>query len=393
MRHDTQVALIDRILDHMAAGTTDRGPLATSPVARYLDAARLAREQAMIRTMPTMVCASSLVAQPGSWFAHDLSGTPIVVVRGDDGVLRGFVNACRHRGARLVDDEHGTGRRAIVCRYHAWTYTLQGALRGLPHPEEFPGLDRTRHALRDVPVTEAGGLVWAIVDAGATRDVAGALAPMLDDLRSFGFERYVAFDRRRFEKRHDWKLAADANLEAYHFGHLHRDTIAPLFQDDRMVADAFGDHWRIVLPKRSIEALRTLPRAQWRIGDHCNVIYWCFPNTMFLYIGDDATVFSVWPAGVGRSVIDAITLVPEAPATEKARAHWQRNVEIFWDALLEDFALMESMQSTFASGANEHLTFGASEFCAAAFHASVERHLARIAGGAGVTVCNTAGAL
>ncbi len=109
MRHDVQVGLIRRILDHMEAGTTDRGEAATSPVARYLSPERVEREKKLLRRMPAMVCASSQVARPGDWLAHDLSGLPILVARGQDGVLRAFINACRHRGARLV--EATTGRR------------------------------------------------------------------------------------------------------------------------------------------------------------------------------------------------------------------------------------------------------------------------------------------
>lgn len=375
MRHREQVALIRRILVHMQAGTTDRGAGARSPVERYLSADRLASEQRMIRGLPVMICASSQVARPGDWFTHDLSGVPIVVARGQDGVLRAFLNACRHRGARVVGEACGAGRRNFICPYHSWTYDLDGSLRGVPHTEEFPDLDRDRHGLVALQAAEACGLVWVVPTPGNAVDIGAWLGPMADDLRSFGYDRYVAHDTRRFESRHDWKLVADANLEAYHFKYLHRQTIAPLFQDNRMVADAFGDHWRITLPKVSIGDLRALPEAEWNLADHCNIIYYFFPNVMFLYIGDHATVFGVWPRGVGASTIDAVTLIPEPPATAKARQYWDKNVKIFWDALLEDFALMDSMQSTFASGANTHLTFGRSEFCSAGFEEAVERHL------------------
>jgi len=81
-------------------------------------------------------------------------------------------------------------------------------------------------------------------------------------------------------------------------------------------------------------------------------------------------------------VIDSITLVPPLPQAEpalsKARAHWDKNVKIFWDALLEDYRLMDSMQSTMASGANQVLHFGRSEYCSALFEDAVERHLAAL---------------
>ena len=377
MHHETQVVLIRRILAQMDAGTTDRGAGAVSPVARYVSAQRLERERAMLRGHPLMVCAASQVANPGDWVTHDHSGVPMLVLRGQDGVLRAFINACRHRGAKVVEGACGQGRRNLICPYHSWTYELTGSLRGLPHPQEFPHLDRAAHALVPLPVAEAAGLVWVCPTPGAAMDVRTRLGPMLDDLDSWGYGRFVQFDERSFDTAHDWKLMADANLEAYHFQYVHRDTIAGMFCDNLMVADTFGDHVRITLPKRSIAQLRDVPPAQWKLAEHCNIIYYFFPNLMFLFIGDHATVTTAWPRAVGQSTVDAITLIPAPPATEKARAHWQKNVDIFWEALMEDYRLMDSMQSTMQSGANEVLTFGRSEYCSALFEQNVERHLAQ----------------
>ena len=376
MQHATQIDLIRRLLTHIEAGTTDRGRGALSPVARYLSAERLERERAMLRRSPVMVCAASQVARPGDWATHDHSGVPILVVRGQDGVLRAFINACRHRGARLAQG-CGAGRRNIVCPYHSWTYELAGNLRGLPHPQEFPDLDRAAHGLVPLPLAQAAGLVWVCPTADAGMDARAALGPMIDDLESFGYADYVVFDERSFDTAHDWKLMADANLEAYHFQYLHRDTIAGLFHDNLMVADFFGDHMRITLPKRSIGGLATLPESQWNLAEHCNIIYYFFPNTMFLFIGDHATVTTIWPTAAGASKVHAYTLIPGPPASDKARAHWEKNVEIFWQALMEDYRLMDSMQSTMASGANQALTFGRSEFCSAMFEEAVERHIAQ----------------
>lgn len=380
MRHEQETALLRRVLDHTAAGTTDRGALTRSPVARYVTPERNARERRMIRGLPVVVGASSSVARPGDWLVHELSGVPILVVRDHDGVLRAFVNACRHRGARLAEPPGGEARRTFSCRYHAWTYGLDGRLRGMPFPEEFEGLDRDAHGLVPLPVAEGIGLVWVVPTAGAPPiDLRSWLGPFGEDLRSYGYDGFVQYASRTFESKADWKLLADANLEAYHLQSLHRDTIAPMFLDNRMLGDVAGDHLRAGFPKKSIESLRDLPESRWRLGAHVNFVYWFFPNTMLLWIDDHASLFTIWPRGVGDSAVQAITLVPELPTTDKARRHWDRNVRIFFDALMEDFGQMASMQSTFASGANTHLTFGRSEWWCEAFESTVERHLARMA--------------
>jgi phenylpropionate dioxygenase-like ring-hydroxylating dioxygenase large terminal subunit len=376
LEHATEVALIRRVLAHAAAGSTDRGAPSSSPVGRYLSPEGFALERdRVLRRLPTMVAPASALAQPGDFVAHDHTGVPLLVVRGDDGALRAFLNVCRHRGARVADEARGR-RRTFTCPYHSWTYGLDGSLRGLPHPHEFPDLDRAASGLVQVPVAEALGIVWAIPSPGAALDVRAWLGAGGRELAGFGYDRYVAFDERAFASPHNWKLAFDASLETYHVHYGHRGTIAPLFFDNLVVSDRFGDHQRLVLPKRSILELRDADPARWAIRPHANLLYLFFPNVLFLEIGDHATLLAVHPRSPGESVVHAITLIPEPPANEKARAHWAENVRIFWQALDEDFALMASMQRGLDSGANRALRFGASEHMAAAFHESVERALA-----------------
>ncbi|MES2363672.1 MAG: hypothetical protein V4646_18025 [Pseudomonadota bacterium] len=97
---------------------------------------------------------------------------------------------------------------------------------------------------------------------------------------------------------------------------------------------------------------------------------------LILHEGDHANAFSVLPDSVGQSRVLGSTLIPEIPKTEKSIHYWNKNVASFWGALDEDFALGVSAQSTPASGANTLLQFGATEWCAAKFHADVEAVIA-----------------
>jgi phenylpropionate dioxygenase-like ring-hydroxylating dioxygenase large terminal subunit len=182
----------------------------------------------------------------------------------------------------------------------------------------------------------------------------------------------VPFHQREFINAANWKIPFEANLETYHFAYAHRDSIAPLFHDNLLIADHDRQHQRLFLPKRGIEALRHLPPDQWQIGLHANIIYYFFPATFILHEGNHANAFTVLPEAPDRSRVLATMLIPEAPATEKAAQYWRRNVESFWSALDEDFALGASVQSTLASGANRVLTLGATEWCSAKFHRDVE---------------------
>jgi phenylpropionate dioxygenase-like ring-hydroxylating dioxygenase large terminal subunit len=378
MHHDEQVALIARALTLAGAGDSERGEPAFSPVARYLDAARHDREvEHIFRRYPLALCPSGSLAQPGDSLAIDVAGIPLLLVRGEGGRVSGFVNACRHRGTRLQAAGLATRQRAFICPYHSWTYGLDGSLRGRPHAQDFPHAPAAECALARVPVGEALGLVWAIprvLEPGedAALDLSTYLGRFGADLRAWGYDGWAPVHQREFANAANWKLPFEGNLETYHFQYAHRNTIAGLFHDNLLMADHDGRHQRIFLPKRSIESLRGQPQADWQVGPHANIIYYFFPATLILHEGDHANVLTVLPEAVNRSRVLGTTLVPQLPTTEKSIAYWHKNVASFWGALDEDFALGVSAQSTFASGANPQLRFGATEFCAAKFHADVD---------------------
>ena len=112
---------------------------------------------------------------PGSYFASDTRPVPIVITLDTDGVLRGFVNVCRHRGALVATDARRRG--TLQCPYHAWTYGLDGCLRAAPRGGEDAAFDPERLGLRPVAVGTWGPFVFANVDPEAE-----PLEAVLDDL-------------------------------------------------------------------------------------------------------------------------------------------------------------------------------------------------------------------
>lgn len=382
MQQEEQIALVRRALALIAAGGSERGEPAVSPVTRYLDPARHELEvERIFRRYPLALCPSASLANAGDSFAIDVAGMPLLFVRGQDGEVNGFVNACRHRGARLKPPGASPGQRALICPYHSWTYGLDGALRGRPSAEDFPHAPASKCSLARVPVAEALGFVWAVPRVLADGespglDIAEWLGRFGADLRSWGYDGWVPFHQRAFDNAANWKIPFEANLETYHFQYAHRDSIAGLFYDNLLVADQDRQHQRLFLPKRSIAGLRDVPEQEWQVGPHSNIIYYFFPATFILHEGDHANAFTVLPESPGRSRVIASTLIPEPPKTEKSANYWRKNVESFWGALNEDFALGVSAQSTLASGAQSSLYFGATECCSARFHADVEAALA-----------------
>src|SRR5437588_2685150 len=117
-------SVAQRVLDHIANGTTDLGQQVwREPVANYRSSERLSAEiETVLRRTPTPFCPSAALPEVGSYVAREAAGIPIVVMRGSDGKVRAFRNACRHRGMQVAT---GTGCvRAFTCGYHGWTYNL-----------------------------------------------------------------------------------------------------------------------------------------------------------------------------------------------------------------------------------------------------------------------------
>jgi phenylpropionate dioxygenase-like ring-hydroxylating dioxygenase large terminal subunit len=158
--------------------------------------------------------------QPGSYFTLRVGHVPLVVVRDRDGMLRAFVNVCRHRGAEVVA---GAGRcTTLQCHYHAWTYGLDGALRAAPRSEADPDFDRDQLRLRPAQVDTWGPFVFVNADADAA-PLADTLGSLPDIVRGGGIEvDSVAFHSRApYSLAANWKIAVENYLECYHCALAH----------------------------------------------------------------------------------------------------------------------------------------------------------------------------
>jgi len=373
MKPELQEQMIRRVLVHLEQRTTDcaSGPTPL-PVGAYADAARFDREfPRLFRALPIAVGHVSQVARPGDYFIHDASGLPLLVARGDDGRIRAFLNVCRHRGTRIENAPCGQ-RKAFVCPYHAWSYARDGQLLGIPHESGFAGLVRAERGLVEVPCADAAGLVFVQPAAAGPVDAAGWLAPVLDDLGGFGIASAFVDSPVTFTKQLSWKLAIDIFLEAYHLRSTHGRSIYPMFFDNVALVDLLGRHIREVLPKRTIREAG----AHASLRHHANVLYHVFPNTLILIEPDHAAVLHIWPRGAAETVLAAYTLIPEPATAEKARAHWDANSAILYNAVDEDFAMGESIQRGLGAGANREVMLGAFEHALAHFHRQVAEHTA-----------------
>jgi phenylpropionate dioxygenase-like ring-hydroxylating dioxygenase large terminal subunit len=221
---------------------------ATLPADWYADPAiqRLEGERIFARTWQYAGRADR-VASPGDFFTCFAGQIPIVVVRDTEGVLRGFVNVCRHRG-HLIASGDGN-RKSLQCPYHAWTYDLDGTLRKAPRSEREPDFDMEGFSMLPVATEAWGPLVFVNPDAEAG-PLADALGPLPGHVAASGLD----LDRLRFRVRNDWeiecdwKIAIENYLECYHCAVAHPGfakviDVAPdeyLLRSEGLVSSQFG---------------------------------------------------------------------------------------------------------------------------------------------------------
>jgi len=371
------VAVAQRIFDHIDHGTTDVSEgVWREPVEHYRSGERFAAERELLRHGTVAFCPSAALPTPGSYLARDACGTPIVAVRGADGVVRGFRNACRHRGARVAS---GSGcEKAFVCRYHGWTYGLDGALLHVPHEHGFPGLDRETRGLVPIPTSERQGLVFVglgdVPPDAAALDALPALIPPGRRLVHTGEQELPI----------NWKIFVESFLEGYHIRTTHRGTFYPVQYDNLNVVEFFGRNSRIVFPYRAIEKLRKLPPAEWSVDTKLTYVYHLFPNVMIATFPSFVFMIAIEPEAVDRTrahtYVTAAADAPPSPAEagDDAAADGRATAGAALIAAggAEDNAVTQAIQGGLASGANEFFEFGRFEGAIAHFHRGLHAALA-----------------
>jgi phenylpropionate dioxygenase-like ring-hydroxylating dioxygenase large terminal subunit len=373
------VEIVRRILAHIDAGTTDTGDAWREPVQNYLDAGRFADELRTLRSLPSVFVPSAAIPNPGDHVERVAFGVPLFAVRGRDQRARVFRNACRHRGMALVE---GAGcSRALVCRYHGWTYHLDGSLAHVPHADAFPELDMSTRGLVEVASCEVDGLIvisplesYGEVDMTDLTDG----TPWRDKLRPVERLVFVQSTPRAM----NWKVLVEQFLEGYHIRSTHKDTFFPLQYDDLNVVETFGPNSRITFPYRNIEHLRDRPETSWTTDARVTYVYQLFPNAMLATFPDLVIMVVIDPVDVEHSTVTIYSMVaPEVAEKAQIIAGQQDDPagggNLLAQGGLEDNEMSAGVQRGLHAGANSFVEFGRHESAIGHFHANLDACLVR----------------
>lgn len=377
MNREIQIKSLEALygLNQQGSAFLDK-KVTVSPVERYTSQARFDAEQAnLFRSRPIIAAHASELPENGSFLTLHKAGLPLLLTRDRDGQVHAFINVCRHRGAKLVHDEKGC-KNAFSCPYHAWTYSNTGDLRGVPHQRQgFPDIDKAANGLKRLPVAERLGFVWVVAHPDADFDFEPVLSVLEQEFGWIDMAGHAVAHVETIECDANWKLLLEAGLEAYHFRIAHKETVGPHMMDNLSSYEMFGQNIRSVLPRTSLPELDLADRDNWDFRELANVVYTLFPSTQILTMQDHFAWINVDPVAPGKTLIRLATVAPAGEITSQNAEHWKRNHSISKATLSEDFDICVDIQSGFASGANDALTYGRYEGALDRFNLEIEKLL------------------
>jgi len=354
---------------------------------------------------------ASDLAKPGDFFTFqiDALSASVVVVKGKDGALRGFYNACTHRGTKIVTEQQGRLRGGMICPYHGWAFGLHGDLLNVPDEETFGCLDKSTEGLRPVAVDAWGGFVFINLDPQPQWSLQEYLAPL-----SEGLAKYVGDDQWSWsfgwksEVKSNWKSPVDAQVEGYHITYGHRRTIARnvtaettrpyifensigvpgghhLFRPEKLgvqtpiglLSAKFGATSLYAEPEREFEAnhlnvLKFSRHPRWILDG-----YLLFPNTVLFVQKGQIFIQRTLPVSPHTCIWEVDFYHSEKMETFGDRFNREQGRIQIRDVLSEDLKIVEGIQENLRSGAIPYMHLSKQEVIIRSYYHMVKRFVGK----------------
>lgn len=370
--------VMNRLLTHVQDGSTDQATaVMREPVDHYLDQDRWRREIDQVhRRVPMPLALSCELPTAGTFKALDVADVPVLITRGRDGAVHAMINACRHRGSPVAGRGAGKANR-LTCPYHAWSYDLQGSLKGVYGEKSFGEIDRESLGLRRLWAEERAGIIFVGLTPGMTHDLTDWLGDLEPLLAGLGLADLHHFSTKELPGT-NYKVILDGFLETYHFAALHATSVALTNISNIVAFDSWGPH------QRNASALRTIAEEMHKSAaerDPAMAVapnYWLFPAMAIAGAYRHLTAVSIVLPGRSHneSYTQQILAVRRPPADDEEAHAAARMRDWFYDITLnEDYAAQAAVAASLPALAGTNLTFGRNEPGVQHFHRSLARYV------------------
>ena len=341
--------------------------------------------ETLFKTHWQFVCHVNEAAEIGAYVTFDVAGERALVIRGHDGILRGFHNLCRHRGSRIVPDARGVCNKAMVCPYHGWAYNLDGGLRGIANRDTFPPMQAEKWGLKPLEMEIWNGLVFIRFQTGPQPAVAEILARFDDEIAPYDLANMVPTDSNSMDDllAVNWKSVRDVDNEGYHVRQAHPG-LHQLYGDgyfdepyangtSRSVGtfnEAYGHRWSVrkyreILPEA--ENLLLHQRRQW-------IYFGMFPNFVLGLYPDSVIYYQEVPQSATQTVQRGMCYRRREESREMKAARYLSG-RIDRDTAEEDQMLMVWSCEATKSSAYDGVIFSDLEYGVKTYHDHLRRLL------------------
>jgi len=251
----------------------------------------------------------SQLAKPGDYFVQEVVGESLIILRDQQGGVRGFYNVCRHRGTRICEEKNGQSRETLQCPYHAWTYGLDGRLVGAPHMDKVDGFNKAQHSLLAVSLALWEGFVFVNLAKEPT-PLETVFATLAGKFTHWNLSKLRSARRIEYDVRANWKLIFQNYSECYHCPLVH-PALSKLTPYDSAENDLCeGPFLGGFMPITKGNSLTmsgnacALPVGDIKAEDHHRVFYYSiFPNMLLSLHPDYVMVHQLWPKSPERVLI------------------------------------------------------------------------------------------
>lgn len=324
------------------------------------------------------------IPKPGDFLVKDLAilKTSVLVVRGEDGQIRAFHNACSHRSNQVVWDSKGSAS-SFTCPFHGWCYRLDGGVLAIPDEKSFFNLDKSKLGLTPIALETWQGFLF--INLHPEQSLREYLGEWADAIEAYPFAANGATCYEWSTELHcNWKLIRDAFKEAYHVAFLHRRSARDAYTGRQnpfshaLDFELFPLHQRWSLPANPSYQPSALEAAAYRYASFVlkndftreppkgvnltKAPNWVldinavFPNYTIDMLENGYFTYNFWPIAVDRTLWEVKTYFPQ-PRNAAERFSQEHARITYRDLIMEDASTMERTQAVVASGAKTHFNF------------------------------------
>ena len=366
MAHDRNklVSLAKRLLAHNLNGTTDQADgIMVKPVADYIDNEVISSEvNKIFYDHPVPVALSAEFKEKNSYKATKVIDTPLLITRGEDGVVRTFINICKHRGAPVCPE--GIGKKSkFNCTYHGWMYNNTGNLVNIFKSDTFGDIDKSKIKLTELFCEERSGFIWACLNPDIKYDLNKWMNGFDAELDDIDLKNWHLFKSIKINGPM-WKICWDGYTDGYHHHMVHPETVGKNTIVNLIAHDTYGPHQRFAFGLKNIDELSDIEEKDWEPENHLRLIHSVFPNSSISAIQNEHCLVSIiFPStDLQETITTQYILCLKEPKTKEEIKKAEDFAELSRAAIIdEDYPINFKIQETIHSKANTEFLFGKNE--------------------------------